>query len=156
MGINNALVRMLAAESVRLGPDAAIGRALEEETSVRERYAPMSRLLLEDDVLFLTQQGLRHAAKNLRKEHRGCYFGYVRRLTKEIRTARRLGTLAMASEEHWSFGTLLARTLVSESSLLYLRWLGWQHALGITVAARDVAECLDFLLAGPRFQPATT
>jgi len=136
--------------------DAPRGLALAETASVRERYAPMSRLLIEDDRLFLIRQGLPEAAKNLRREHRSCYFGYVRRLAQEVREARRLGALAMASEGHWRLGTLLARTLVSESSLLYLRWLGWQHALGITVAARDVAECLELLLAGPRFQPATT
>jgi hypothetical protein len=62
----------------------------------------------------------------------------------------------MASKENWSFWTLLAGTVISESSLLYLRWLGYRHALGITVAARDVGECLDFLLAGPRFRLVTT
>jgi len=115
----------------------------------------MSRLLTEEDRFFLVRQGLPEAAKTLRREHRSCYFGYLRRLTQEVREARRLGTLAMASEGHWRFGTLLARTLVSESSLLYLRWLGWQHAWGITVAALDVAEGLELLLAGGRFLPAT-
>ncbi len=62
----------------------------------------------------------------------------------------------MASKENWSFWMLLAQTLLSESSLLYLRWLGCRHAAGVNVAARDVGECLDFLLDGPRFHLATT
>lgn len=159
MRIYRPFRRVLAAESARMEAAPPLVRLREqsdEPSSVRERYAPMSRLLAEDDVVFLTQQGLPEAAKNLRREHRSCYFGYVRRLTNEIRAARRLGTLAMASQEHWSFRTLLIRTLLAESSLLYLRWLGCRHALGITVAAREVTECLNVLVAAQRFQPATT
>ncbi len=155
--INNGFIRMLAAESARLGADLPLVPLLDEEGfSVRERYAPMHRLLAEDDQLFLIQQGLRAAAKRLRRDHRRCYFGYVTSLTHEIRTARKLGALAMASQDNWSFWTLLARTVISESSLLYLRWLGCRHAVGVNVAARDVKECLDFLLAGPRFRLVTT
>jgi hypothetical protein len=115
----------------------------------------MQRLLARDDELFLIEQGARASARRLRREHRSCYFDYVNRLTREIRAARRLRTVAMASQEHWSFRVLLAHTVLSESSLFYLRWLGYRHALGTTVAARDVRECLDFLLAAPKFAPAT-
>jgi hypothetical protein len=154
--INNGFIRLLAAESARLGADAPLTLALDEAGfSVRERYAAMPRLLARDDELFLARQGCGAAARKLRQEHRSCYFSYVHRLTREIRAARRLRTLAMASKETWSFWILLEYTLLSESSLLYLRWLGCRHAAGITVAARDVKECLDFLLAGPRFQLAT-
>jgi hypothetical protein len=62
----------------------------------------------------------------------------------------------MASEERWRFWVLLEHIALSESSLLYLRWLGFRHAMGIQVAARDVKECLDFLIAGARFRLATT
>jgi hypothetical protein len=155
--INNGFIRMLALESARLGPDLPLLLVPGEEGSaVRERYAPMQRLLAEDDELFLKRQGFHSAAKKLRREHRRCYFSYVGRLAREIRTARKLGALAMASKENWSFWTLLERTAISESSLLYLRWLGCRHAVGVNVAARDVKECLDFLLAAPRFLPATT
>jgi hypothetical protein len=155
--ISNGFIRLLAAESARLGGDAP--RALtfqEQELSVRERYAPMQRLLAQDDELFLIEQGARASAKRLRREHRSCYFDYLNRLKREIRAARRLRTVAMASREQWSFWVLLAYAVLSESSLLYLRWLGCRHALGITVAARDVRECLDFLLVAPQFAPATT
>jgi hypothetical protein len=148
---------MLALESARLGPDVPLLLvAGEEGSAVRERYAPMHRLLAPNDELFLKQHGLRTAAKRLRREHRSCYFRYLANLTREIRTGRKLGTLAMASQESWNFRTLLARTVISESSLLYLRWLGCRHAAGINVAARDVMECLDFLIAGPKFGLATT
>jgi len=96
------------------------------------------------------------AAKRLRKQHRNCYFGYLTRLAREIRTARKLGALAMASRESWSFWTLLAHAVLTESSLFYLRWLGYRHAAGATVATGDVKECLDFLLAGPKFRLVTT
>jgi hypothetical protein len=155
--INNGFIRRLAVESARLGTDLPHLTMLDEPGfSVRESYAPMHRLLAQDDELFLIQLGFPASAKRLRRAHRNCYFGYVTRLTREIRTARRLRTLAMASKENWSFWILLAHTLLSESSLLYLRWLGCRHAAGINVAARDVKECLDFLIAGPRFRLATT
>ena len=148
---------MLALESERLGADLPLLPLFDEEGSaVRERYAPMHRLLAEDDELFLMAQGFRLAAKRLRHEHRNCYFCYLTGLTREVRTARKLGALAMASKQNWSFWTLLGQTVISETSLLYLRWLGWRHAAGINVAARDVRECLDFLLAGQRFRLATT
>jgi hypothetical protein len=155
--IKNGFIRLLALKSARLGPELPHLPMLDEEgSSVRLRYAPMYRLLAQDDDLFLIRQGLGKAARRLRQEHRSCYFGYLARLTREIRAARKLGTLAMASKENWSFRTLLAQTVISESSLLYLRWLGYRHAAGINISARDVKECLDFLLAEPRFQLVAT
>lgn len=155
--INNAFIRRLALEAARLGPDVPLPLvAGEEGYSVRERYLPMHRLLAQDDELFVAAQGFRTAAQQLRREHRRCYFGYVTCLRREIRSARKLGALAMASRENWSFWTLLARTVISESSLLYLEWLGCRHAAGVNVSARDVEECLDFLLAAPKFRLATT
>ncbi len=155
--INNAFIRRLALGSARLRPDVPLPPVIDEEgCSVRERYLPMHRLLAQEDELFLTAQGFRVAARALRREHRRCYFGYVTRLRREIRAARKLGALAMASQENWSFWTLLARTVISESSLLYLQWLGCRHAAGLNVHARDVEECLDFLLAGPKFRLVTT
>jgi hypothetical protein len=155
--INNGFIRALALESARLGADLPLILKLGEEgLSVRERYAPMQRLLAPDDEQFLKRQGLPAVAKRVRRQHRNCYFGYLKRLTREIRTARRLHALAMSSQENWSFWTLLAHTVLSESSLLYLRWLGCRHAAGTNVAALDVTECLDFLLGGPRLRLATT
>ena len=158
--IKNGFVRMLALRAARLGAEIPLPPRLEEEeqegTSVRERYAPMQRLLTQDDDLFLAGQGFADAAKKLRREHRQCYFRYLARLTQEIRDARKLNTLAMASKRHWSFPALLEQTAIAESSLLYLRWLGCRHAAGVSVAASDVRECLDFLLAAQKFRLATT
>jgi hypothetical protein len=156
LAIHNGFIRTLATGSTRLGADALALTPDEQSFSVRERYAPMLRLLARDDESFLVQQGSPEWVKPVRREHRRCYFAYVSRLAEEIRAARRLRTLAMASQENWSFRILLAHIVLSESSLLYLRWLGCRHALGISVAPRDVRECLDFLLAGPRFDLVTT
>jgi hypothetical protein len=155
--INNPFIRALALESARLGADLPpILTHGEQGPSVRERYAPMHRLLAQDDELFLKRHGLQAVARRVRHQHRNCYFGYLTRLTREIRTARKLHALAMASKENWNFRTLLAHRVLSESSLLYLRWLGLRHAAGINVAALDVQECLDFLLGGPRLRLVTT
>jgi hypothetical protein len=156
--IKNGFVRMLAVRAARLGAEIPLPPMLEQEegTSVRERYAPMHRLLTQDDDLFLVGQGFPNAAKKLRREHRHCYFRYLACLTQEIRDARKLSTLAMASKRHWSFPILLEQIAIAESSLLYLRWLGCRHAAGVSVTASDVRECLDFLLAGQKFRLATT
>ena len=145
---------MLASESARFGANSVL--VLEDGPSVRERYKPMLRLLTQDDEKFLLQQGFPGIARRLQREHRSCYFHYLACLMREIRSARKLGALAMASKERWSFWSLSAQVVLSESSLLYLRWLGCRHALGISVAARDVRECLDFLLVQPRFRVAAT
>ena len=155
--IADSLTGETASEPARLGANGKLRLLLEDaELSVRARYAPMHRLLATDDELFLRNQGLQAAAKQLRRQHRRCFFQYVTRLTREIRTARRLRVLAMASTERWSFWTLLAHTVLAESSLLYLRWLGCKHALGTGVEPRDVKACLDFLITGPQFRPAMT
>ena len=50
--INNGFIRVLALESARLGPDLPLLLGLGEEgAAIRERYAPMHRLLAEDDEL---------------------------------------------------------------------------------------------------------
>jgi hypothetical protein len=157
--IYNRFIRLLAVELARIQTDVRADvpvRIDAERSAVFERYAAMIRLLAEEDEIFLTQQGLPSTAKRLRREHRSCYFGYVTRLGREVRAARKLGALAMASKENWSFWTLLEQAVISESSLLYLRWLGCRHAAGVSVASRDVKECLDFLLGERRFRLAAT
>jgi hypothetical protein len=155
--INSGFIRLLASESARLGADPPLILTLDEDgPSVGERYAPMCRLVSQDDELFLLRQGFPKEATRLRHEHRRCYFAYVTRLTREIRAARKLQALAMASRENWSFWTLLEHAVLSESSLLYLRWLGYRHAVGVRVTACDVKECLDFLFVGPKLQLAAT
>jgi hypothetical protein len=155
--ISNSFIRLLTIKPERREADSPLFPVLgEQETSVRARYAPMTRLLARDDELFLAKQGLPAFARTLRRRHRKCYFRYITRLAKEIRTGRKLSAHAMASQGRWNFRNLLVPVLLSEFSLLYLRWLGIRHAFGTTIAPRDVREGLDFLLAAPRFGLATT
>ena len=149
-------MRLLASEAIRLGIDSPLLWSQETEFPARDRYAPMQRLLTSEDERFLASQGVPQAAAKLRRDHRRCYWEFLANLKGDIRRARRLQGLAMASAEKWDFWALLAHVLLSESSLLYLAWLGWKHSAGITAAARDVTECLDFLLAGPRFPVEAT
>src|ERR1700722_20732451 len=94
--IKNGFIRMLARGPARLGPDLPLLLVPGEEGSaVRERYAPMQRLLAEDDELFLKRQGFHSAAKKLRREHRRCYFSYGGRLAREIGTAPNPGPRGM-------------------------------------------------------------
>ena len=156
MEICNTFVRLLASRAARLGVEVPQLLSSEVEPPARMRYAPMQRLLSVDDECFLRHEGVPAAAVRLRREHRRCYREFLANLRREIRKARRLQSLAMASAGEWDFWPLLANVLLSESSLLYLGWLGWKHSAGVSLAARDVKECLDFLLAAPRFPVAAT
>ena len=153
---HNAFVRLLASEAVRLGMDSPLLLPDECGSSVRVRYAPMQRLLTRADERFLQRQGCPQAAMKLRREHRRCYREFLDNLRREIRQARRLRGLAMASAGNWDFWSLLEYFVLSECSLLYLGWLGWRHSAGITAAARDVTECLNFVLADPKFPVEAT
>jgi hypothetical protein len=154
--IRNAFVRLLTSEAMRLGVSSPPISPDEGRSSARERYAPMQRLLTLADEHFLQREGCPKAARKLRREHRRCYREFLADLRREIRQARQLRGLAMASAGNWDFWSLFAYVVLSECSLLYLGWLGWRHSAGITSAARDVTECLNFLLADPRFSVAAT
>ena len=154
--IHNAFVRLLASEAVRLGVAPPLMLPDEAGPSVRVRYAPMQRLLTQADERFLRREGCPEAAMRLRREHRRCYREFLADLRREMRQARRLRGLAMASAGNWDFWSLSAYVVFSECSLLYLGWLGWRHSAGITSAARDVTECLNFLLADPRLAAEAT
>jgi hypothetical protein len=156
MHIHNPFVRLLASEAVRLGVASPLTLIDEAGSSVWVRYAPMQRLLTQTDEQFLRREGCPEAAMRLRREHRRCYRGFLANLRREIRQARRLRGLAMASADSWDFWSLFAYVVLSECSLLYLGWLGWRHCAGITAAARDVTECLNFLLADPRLPVEAT
>jgi hypothetical protein len=150
--IRNIFVRVLTSEAERLGFEtpSASSPANCIELNIRERYAPMQRLLTREDEQFLIEQGVPAAAAKLRRDHRRCYRQFLKNLRRETRKGRELLGLAMASSGKWDFWALLEHRLLTESSLVYLSWLGWKHAAGVTAAAHDVSGCLDFLLAGPR------
>lgn len=133
-----------------------MGVPQDDEVSVRDRYAPMRRLLSRRDENYLRDQGRNALAAQLRREHRRCYFAYVTALAGEVRHGRRLMAAAMGSQQQWNFRLLLTRAVASEASLMYLRWLGMKHAAGMQAPTRDIAECLNFLLGGPKFELAAT
>lgn len=154
--VRNRFLRLLASEAVRMGVASPLMLPDEAGSSARARYAPMPRLLTHADEQFLRREGCPEAALRLRREHRQCYREFLANLRSEIRQARRLRGVAMASAGDWDFWSLSAYVVLSECSLLYLGWLGWRHSAGITAAARDVTECLNFLLADPRLPVEAT
>jgi hypothetical protein len=154
--LSNPFVRLLASEAAHFGVASPLMSVDQTGLPARVRYAPMQRLLSRDDEHFLLRAGCRKAAVQLRREHRRCYREFLRNLKRELRNARRLQSLAMASTGQWDFWSLLANVVLSESSLLYLSWLGWKATAGIAGAARDAAECLNFLFTGPRLVAEAT
>jgi hypothetical protein len=116
----------------------------------------MQRLLSHADEQYLQGKGCPEAAVKLGREHRQCYREFLSDLRRDIREGRRLRGLAMASAGIWDFWSLLEYVLLSETSLLYLRWLGWRHTAGIGTAAGEVTECLNFLLVHPKLPVEAT
>jgi len=79
------LARALTIEYERLAfpPDPG------EEVSARERYAPLARLLRNDDCRYLEREGLSEAARDLRREHYKIYRGYIQELRQRCASAAR-------------------------------------------------------------------
>jgi len=152
----NAFLRLLNSDGICFGVRSSSPLLCNSDISTRLRYAPMQRLLARSDIKFLEHAGCRRVAAKLRHEHRQCYWQFLAELRSDIRKARRLRSLAMASAGNWDFRSLLAYTLLSECSLLYLGWLGCRHSLGMPSPAGGVTECLNFLLTAPKLHAAAT
>ena len=137
------LARALAIEYERLSfsPDP------DEEVSARERYAPVARLLRNDDYSYLERAGLPDAARDLRREHHKIYRGYVQELRQEMRQIRSIQEQGMRTLGNWEFRVLLRYRLLSESALFQLRWLGWKHYIGIGIDPVEADYCLDVIFS---------
>ena len=137
------LSRLLAIEYERLSfsPDP------DEEVSARERYAPLARLLRNDDYQYLEQVGLSEVARNLRREHHKIYSGYIKELRQEMRQIRSIREQGMRSRGNWEFRVLLRYRLLSESALIQLWWLGWKHRRGIGIDPVEADNCLDLIFS---------
>ncbi len=137
------LARALTLEYERLAfsPDP------DEEVSARERYAPLARLLRNDDYQYLEQEGLYEAARDLRREHHKIYRGYIKELRQEMRQIRSIQEQGMRALGNWEFRVLLRYRLLSESALFQLRWLGWKHYIGIGIDPVEADNCLDLIFS---------
>jgi len=136
------LARALTIEYERLSfsPDP-------EEVSTRERYAPLARLLRNDDCRYLERAGLPEAARDLRREHHKIYRGYIKELRQEMRQIRSDREKGMRTLGNWEFRVLLRHRLLSESALFQLRWLGWKHYIGIGIDPVEADICLDVIFS---------
>ncbi len=136
------LARALVIEYERLSfsPDP-------EEVSARERYAPLARLLRNDDYRYLERTGLPAAARDLRREHYKIYRGYIQELRQEMRQIRSDQEKRMRTLGNWEFRVLLRHRLLSESALFQSRWLGWKHYIGIGIDPTEADICLDVIFS---------
>ena len=123
-----------------------------DEVFTRKRFAPMKRLLSTRDEDYIRSCGYgRNATRAMRREHREAYKGYLRVLTYQVRRQRALRKLAMSGAGNWDVRADIRKTVMCESALLYLRWLGWKRFFGISVDAAAVEDCLAVLV--PEFRP---
>jgi len=137
------LARALTIEYERLSfsPDP------DEEVSVRERYAPLARLLRNDEYRYFEREGLSEAARDLRREHYKIYRGYIKELRQEMRQIRSDRQKGMRTLGNWEFRVLLRYRLLSEWALFQLRWLGWKHYNGIGIDPDEADICLDVIFS---------
>ncbi len=118
--------------------------------STREHFAPMKRLLSTSDEEYLRAQCAFQQARRTRRDHRQAYNGYLKELRQQVRRRRALRKLAMSGAGNWDVRADIQKTLICESTLLYLRWLGWKRFLGIHVDAAAIEDCLSVLV--PEFR----
>jgi hypothetical protein len=113
-------------------------------------YAPMLRLLDGKDERFLLRYGLRRAAGEIRRCHRGCFLDYVTLLGREARAVRRERIGAMQSNGTRNFDEILSKAMRVEMALFSLRWLTWKHRARLRVSPADVSAQLDVILGAWR------
>lgn len=113
----------------------------------------MQRLLVSEQDLFASAGMPESAWRQLRRTHFACYRAFLKELRFEVRNSRRRDAHVMECSGQWDFQPLLGRLLRSESSLIYLAWLGWKARLGFKVDGELMTCLLDYLLSGGISQP---
>jgi len=125
---------------------------LDEESLTRARFAPMKRLLSNQDEDYLHARIDAGEILLFRKARREAYFGYLKELRYQVRRQRILRKLAMnGSGDYSAMRADLQKLLMCKSALVYLRWLGWKRFLGIRVDGAVIEDCLALLV--PEFRP---
>lgn len=125
--------------------------AEEEDLAATDRYDPMTRLLSEDDQLWLNGQGFPEMGRRVRSFHRACYREYLRLLAQEVRASRKRMRCLMETTQQWDIPTFLSTVVFSETTLLYLRWLCWKQAFGLAIdvdAIRHAVQSLSGVIIG--------
>jgi len=126
-----------------------------DEIFTRKQFAPMKRLLSTRDEDYIRSHGHgRNAAREMRRDHREAYSGYLKVLTDQVRRQRALRKLAMSGAGNWDVRSDMRKIFMCESALLYLRWLGWKRFFRISVDAGAVEDCLAVLV--PEFGPISS
>jgi hypothetical protein len=123
------------------------------ELSPRLRYAPMQRLLLSEDHFLERAMLSAKGAQLLHQAHLACYRMFLKELRAEVRRSRRRTSFAMECSGRWDLQPFLGRLVRSESSLIYLSWLGWKGRFGFRIDVGLMAGLLDYLLLGEISQP---
>jgi len=117
----------------------------------REHFAPMKRLLAKRGEAYLRAQGYPREARQIRRDHRQAYWLYVEELTAQVRRQRLLRKLAMNGAGNWDVRADMQKTVICQSALFNLRWLGWKRFFGIRVDVSAIEDCLAVLI--PEFRP---
>jgi hypothetical protein len=105
------------------------------------RFAPMRRLLSNEDEDFLLRQGFRREAAQLRSHHRKLFFRFVDMLQRDFSTVHAARKAAMA--ENWDFETLLKERFTASYYLWAMRTAGYMHLVRMPQAANIARRYYD-------------
>jgi hypothetical protein len=154
--ITRAFRGLVDSEFRRLGIDPLPSVYFSEGASPRLRFSPMKRLLLAENHFLSRARLPETAVRALHRAHFACYRDYLNELRREVRRARRSDAVTMQLDGRWQFPPILRRLLLSESSLIYLEWLGWKFRFGLNVNIALTDELLEYLLTDALSQPEAT
>lgn len=110
-------------------------------------YAPMLRLLTDDDERFFLAYGQPVLARRIHRAHRRVFARYLRLLATEIRSIRRV----RSRDTTWTWEQFFGEALQVEGALLALRFLTWKFMIGLKVRRSDVSEKMAIILIATRF-----
>ena len=106
-----------------------------------ERFAPMRRLLSDEDENYLLMQGFRREAAQLRSQHRKLYFRFVDMLQRDFAKVHDARKASMA--ENWDFEALLKERFTASYYLMAMRAAGLLHWVHAPQAATVAQTCCD-------------
>lgn len=112
-------------------------------------FTVMKRLLRSEDLRFLVLNRSASMVPKFRDDHRLCFLEHLRDLSRKSRRLNVIKSRELRRTGEWSARDWLARRIMLESSLFYLRWLAFKYGLGFEVDLQMVSDNIKCALNDP-------
>lgn len=112
-------------------------------------YEVMKRLLSSEDLRFLVLNRSASMIPKFRDNQRLCFLEHLRDLSRKSRRLNVLKSRELRRTGEWSARDWMARRIMLESSLFYLRWMAFKYGLGLNVDLQMVSDNIKCALNDP-------